>query len=487
VPDLTIDRQVILDSITDQFFALDRDWRFTYFNRHAAAQMSALGKDPARLIGLVLWDEFSDVPDAHAAALRHVMSERVPVIDEVDYAPLGQWLENHLYPSPDGGLVCFQRYITGRKQAEATLRRSQAYLAEAQRLSHCGCGAWNVATGEVFWSDETYHIYGVAPGTTPSADLFFGSVVHPDERLRLQHAFEEAVRDKRSYEVEFRIVHPDGTVRHISSVGRPELDRDGNVCEFVGTVMDVTQQRRIAHELDTTRKRFARVARISALGELNASISHEVNQPLAAIAIDAGACQRWLSREPPNLEEALVTVRRIAQEAERASAVTKRMRALWAHDPVRMDPVQLNELIAEMLALLRSELLGAGVAVRLELSTSLPPVPGDRVLIGQVVMNLIHNAIDAMETVADRPRELVIESSAHGDAHVLVSVRDSGVGIAPDVLDVLFEPLFSTRRGGIGLGLSVSRTIIEQHGGRLWASHNVDHGATLHFRLPVSA
>lgn len=233
--------EMILDSTTDNFFAVDSQWRYTYFNKHAEEQLKKLGKDPALLIGRVLWDEFPN-PDS-AEQLRRAMTERVVVTHEYYYPPLKEWYENRFYPSPDGGLAIFQACVTERKRAEEELRRSETILAEGQRLTHTGSGVWNVATGEVVWSQEIYRIYGFEPGSvTPSYELFM-QFVHPDDRPRVEEVFQKVVREEIGYEVEFRVVRPDGRVRLLRSVGHPVYDEAGKLAEVVGTILDITESR----------------------------------------------------------------------------------------------------------------------------------------------------------------------------------------------------------------------------------------------------
>lgn len=233
--------EMILDSTTDNFFAVDGQWRYTYFNKHAEEQLKNLGKDPALLIGRVLWDEFPN--PASEEQLRRAMTERVVVTHEFYYPPLKEWFENRFYPSPDGGLAIFQTCVTERKRAEEELRRSETTLAEGQRLTHTGSGVWNVATGEVVWSQEMYRIYGFEPGSvTPGYELFM-QIVHPDDRPRVEEVFQKVVREEIGYEVEFRVVRPEGRVRLLHSVGHPVYDEAGKLAEVVGTVLDITESR----------------------------------------------------------------------------------------------------------------------------------------------------------------------------------------------------------------------------------------------------
>ncbi len=230
---------------------------------------------------------------------------------------------------------------------------------------------------------------------------------------------------------------------------------------------------------------LARVTRISAMGALAASISHEVNQPLAAVVTNADACMMWLSTEPPNIEEARAAVDAIAQQGTRASEVVRHVRAMFTKATPERTKVQVNDLIREVSVLIEGAALRNQVALQTELGADLPATMGDRVQLQQVIVNLILNGIEAMSEVADRPRRLVIRSTIENAAEVLVTVRDSGVGIAPQDEKRIFDAFFTTKAQGMGMGLSICHSIIEAHGGRLWASSNGDHGATVHFTLPV--
>jgi C4-dicarboxylate-specific signal transduction histidine kinase len=232
---------------------------------------------------------------------------------------------------------------------------------------------------------------------------------------------------------------------------------------------------------------LAHVVRVTTLGELAASIAHEVNQPLAAVVANAEACLRWLDRESPDLEEARRSVRWIMDDGNRASEVIRRVRALANKTEIEKVPLDVSDLVSEVIALVQRELIGHRVTLRTELAPALPMILGDRVQLQQVIINLVMNGIEAMQSVTDRPRELVIRSGQDETKHVLVSVTDCGVGIAAKNADHLFNPFFTTKSTGMGMGLSICRSIMEAHGGRLWATANVPHGATFQFTLPMTA
>ena len=346
---------MILESISDNFFGLDKEGRFTYFNPHAANQMRALGRDPDALIGRVAWEEFPDMPNKENVL--RALSERVVVVDELYYAPLEEWVENHMYPSNDGGLVTFQRYITERKRTEEELRKTQ---------------------------DELAH-----------------------------------------------------------------------------------------------------VTRVTTLGELTASIAHEVNQPLGAIVTNGQACLRLLSSSDLDIKEVREAVECMIADGIRASEVIKRIRRLLKKSKGGKSSYSINNIIREVLALTASELNNNGINVRPELTQGLRCVIADRVQVQQVVLNLILNSKEAMSSVGWQPRELLIRSE-QAEPGVLVTVTDTGVGILPENREQVFDPFVTSKEEGLGLGLSISRTIIESHGGRLWTTPgHTGQGTTFQFTLPT--
>jgi PAS domain S-box-containing protein len=473
--------EMVLDSMTDNFFAFDSEWRLTRFNKHGEEQLRTLGKNPASLIGRVLWDEFPDPPVEEA--FRRAMRERTVVTHEHYYPPLREWVENRIYPSPDGGLAIFQRYVTERKRGEENLRRSEAYLAEAQKLTHTGSSSWNVSTGEVFWSDETYRIYGFDPGSVePTYALFFG-IVHPDDRVTLEKAFENIVREECKYEMDFRIVRPDGMIRHVHSAGRPLFDESGKLTEIVGTVMDVTERKHAADALWKAQAELARMSRVSTLGAMISSIAHEISQPLAAIATDGSASLKWL--DIPDMNEARRAVGRVVDNAFRAGEVINKIRSMAERTSPEEESLSINEIVREVIGLAANELTNAGVVVRTDLQPDLPLVQGDRIQLQQVLLNLILNSNDAMSAPDWPVRELLIRSQEMKPGEVVVSVQDSGPGLGAMDPGRIFDPFFSTKEGGLGLGLWISQSIIQAHGGRIWATQNTDNGTTLQFTLPI--
>ncbi|HZC96461.1 MAG TPA: ATP-binding protein [Bradyrhizobium sp.] len=370
------------------------------------------------------------------------------------------------------------------KVAERTaeLRRSEAYLAEAQRLSHTGSWAFIPATGKHgYWSEEIFRLTGFDPAGGPPRFEEFERRIHPDDRARTKEHFRMAIREKADFDHGYRIVHLGGEIRDIHVIGHPVLSPSGDVVEFVGTMMDVTERRRAEEE----RQALAHANRIATMGQLTASIAHEVNQPIAAAITNAQATLRWLSAARPDLEEARQALRRIVENGNRAGEVIGRIRALITKAPPRKDDVAINDAILEVVALTRGEAVKNGVSVRTQLAEGLPIIEGDGVQLQQVILNLIVNAIEAMSGTNEAPRDLLIGAEKADPDGVLVAVRDSGPGLAPETLERLFDAFYTTKASGMGMGLSICRSIIEAHGGRLWASANLPRGAVFQFTVPA--
>jgi PAS domain S-box-containing protein len=491
---------------------------------------------------------------------------------------------------------------------EEKLQRSEAYLAEAQRLTHTGSWAWRVAGRDaVHLSEEWYRIYGFDPENGPPAFEECRQRTHPEDRAKWQGAIDRAIAEKSEYEVEFRILLPDGSVKHIHTVGHPVLNASGDLVQFVGSSTDVTERKRAeqatlllaaivesSHDaivskslngvitswnkgaerlfgyaaeeavgqnitliiplerrdeertiieqltrgervdhfetvrmrkdgslLDvsltispmkdasgrvvgasklardiTERKRaeealrqaqtdLAHASRLTTMGEFTASLAHEVKQPIAAAVTDANTCVRWITRDEPDLEEAREAAWRIVKNAKRAAEIINRVHLLFKKGTPQQELVDVNEVAREMIVLLGDEASRHSISVRTELAEDLPNVIGDRVQLQQVLMNLIVNGIDAMHDV-DGPRELIIQSQRGEDGQVLISVSDTGVGLPLQQADKIFNAFFTTKTQGTGMGLRISRSIIESHGGRLWAADNSPCGATFQFTLPAA-
>jgi PAS domain S-box-containing protein len=397
-------------------------------------------------------------------------------------------METHAAPLriDDGSVVQLgvTRDITERKRSEEKLRRSEAYLAEAQKLSLTGSFGWSVSTDEHFWSDETFRIFEYDVTTKITLERILERV-HPGDTPRMRQAVALAAEGS-DFDYECRLLLPGGSVKHLHIVAHRSRGGDGRV-EYLGAVQDITERRLSEETLGKVRSELAHVARVTSLGALTASIAHEVNQPLSGIITNAGTCLRMLAADPPNVDGARETAQRTIRDGHRATDVIKRLRALFAKKDAATEPVDLNEATREVLALSWSELQRSGATLRTEFADDLPALTGDRVQLQQVILNLLLNASEAMSSVDDRPRRLLIRTEPDEPERVRLSVQDSGVGLGLGGEDKFFEAFYSTKSGGMGIGLSISRSIIESHQGRLWAAPNDGPGATFSFYLPIRA
>ncbi len=371
--------------------------------------------------------------------------------------------------------------LIARQRAE---RRSEAYSAEAQRLSHTGSFGWRPSSGEIFWSDETFRIFQCDRTTTPTVELILQRV-HPEDAALVRQTIERASQDGKDFEHECRLVMPDGAIKYVNVVAHALNDESDGI-EFAGAVMDVSDRKRAEEALRQAQADLAHVTRVTTMGELTASLAHEVNQPIAAAVTNANTCLRWLTRDHPDVGEARAAAMRIVKDGTRAADIVSRIRLLFKKGAPQRELVDINEVIRAMIVLLRGEATRYSILVRAELATDLPQVTGDRVQFQQVLMNLMINGIDAMKE-ADGTRELSIKSQPVENEQLLVSVSDTGVGLPPQQADQIFNAFFTTKPHGTGMGLRISRSIIESHGGRLWAADNSPRGASFCFTLPIQA
>ncbi|NLS03390.1 PAS domain S-box protein [Rhizobium sp. P32RR-XVIII] len=377
--------------------------------------------------------------------------------------------------------------IEDRKRAEDALRRKEHYLTEAQRLTHTGSFAYNPATQVLHWSEEMFRIYRLDPQLNPGLGLDdISRFWHPDDRDRALERITTSIREKAEYAIEYRIVLLDGTVKHLYSMAHPVFDDAGAVVEYIGTVMDITERKRAEEALQKAQTELAHVARVTTMGALTSSIAHEVNQPLGAIVTNANAALRWLAGRPPDIDEARATLGRIVRDGHRAADVIGGVRALLKKTAVVAAPLDLNKLIQDTATLVQGELRRHRILLRTELAPDLPPVAGDRVQLQQVILNLMMNGIEAMSEVTDRPRELLMIARSEASGAVLVAVKDAGTGLDTQSAEQLFEPFYTTKADGLGMGLAICRLIVEAHGGRLWASANEPRGAVFQFTLPTT-
>jgi PAS domain S-box-containing protein len=571
-----------------------------------------------------LWADYRDLALPHS--LRACWSTPVFSSQGKVIATFAMYYREQRRPTQrDQEIIDQITHLTGiaiqKQLALEKLQRSEAYLAEAEKLTHTGSWAWDPRTQRALYcSEEMFRIFGLDPRENlPTRDNFLRQI-HPEDRDRVANRWKKSFRERVDTLDEFRVLLPGGTVRHINSSGHPVLDEDGELIEFVGTAVDVTEAKRAELErqflassveqatefmaiadlgggtpiylnkagmkmvgfdsLEEARTRrgihymfpedrpfvnavlwptvleqgtwsgemrlrhfktgdpipvlysafriddpetgqpvnvgnicsdisdskraeeklraseqrlldaqmeLARVTRVTTLGELTASIAHEVNQPLAAVVANAEACLRWLDRATPDLGAVRRSVEWVIDDGNRASEVIRRVRSLANKTDIEKVPLDVNDVVRETIGLMQREVFSHRASLRMQLAPALPMVLADRVQLQQVIINLVMNGIEAMQSVTDRPRELVIRSRQDETQQVLVSVTDCGVGISAENADRLFTAFFTTKSSGMGMGLSICRTIMEAHGGRLWATANTPPGATFQFTLPASA
>lgn len=359
-------------------------------------------------------------------------------------------------------------------------RQMEAYLKAAQTLSHTGSFGWRSATGEIVWSEETYQITGYDRSTKPTLDMVFQRV-HPEDSSLVREALERGALKGVDLDLEHRLLMPDGLVKWVHVLGYATKDESGNT-EYIGAIMDITARKEAEDALRKSQVELAHVTRLMTMGELVASIAHEVNQPLASVVINAGACLRWLDAQ--QFEEARRHASMAIAEGHRASQVIGRIRALARKAPPQKEWLDVNETIYEVIALTRSEIRRNGVTLETRLSEHVPIVLADRIQVQQVILNLMMNAIEAMCGVDEGPRALSVRSDTDESKDVVISVEDSGPGLDPNGPEHLFDTFYTTKPQGLGMGLSISRSIIDAHGGRLWATANAPCGAVFQFTLP---
>ena len=378
--------------------------------------------------------------------------------------------------------------VLERKRAEEALRRSEAYLAEGQKLTHTGSWACNMVTREMLHSSEEHsRLYGFDPERRLPAFEELLLRIHPEDQAGILESAQRANFAGTDFEANFRIVLPDGATRYVHGIGHPVSKPSGDTGEFMGILMDVTERRQADAErerLRQTQADLAYVTRVTTMGELTASLAHEIKQPISAAVTNAKTCMRWLGRHDPNVSEAHEAAERLVKDVTRAADIISNISLLFKKDAQQVELVDVNELIQEMIVLLRSEASRYSIAIRGELAEDLPRVKADRIQLQQVFMNLMLNGIEAMKEMGNS-RELTI-TSQQDNRQLLISVSDTGVGVQPEVTEQIFNAFFTTKPQGIGMGLPISRSIVESHGGRLWATAHSGRGATFQFSLPSS-
>ncbi|MFC0691698.1 PAS domain-containing sensor histidine kinase [Paraburkholderia humisilvae] len=369
------------------------------------------------------------------------------------------------------------------KRAEEALERSEAFLAEGQRLSRTGSIAMKLPDGEMLWSQEAYRIFGYAANVVPSMDLILART-HPDDIALVRQSYRQVLAETPSIDIEHRLVMPDRSIKHVHYVAHLSARQSGRF-EYVGALMDVTETKQTEEALTRSMTELAHVTRVTMLGELTASIAHEVSQPIAAIVTCGHAALRWLDRPQPDLAEAREAIDKAIRSAKRASDIVWRIRSMAQKRGPSHAVLDLNALVDESIELVLHELHDHQVELDIDYVSPPPQISGDRVQLQQVLINLIMNGTQAMASVTGRAKRMWVTTSMADAQHAHVIVKDSGTGISAEHAKRLFEAFFTTKSEGIGIGLSICRSIVEAHGGHIWAESPPEGGAVLQFTLPV--
>ncbi|GAB7527414.1 sensor histidine kinase [Paraburkholderia sp. 2C] len=364
------------------------------------------------------------------------------------------------------------------------LQRSEAFLAEGQRLSHTGSWSWDLANGRLTWSDEHCRIFGATPNSsfTPTCN-FFLSRIHSEDRRYVKQSLASAVRAQHRFTLHFRASLPDGSTRFLHGVGYPRKSKNGNVEEYIGTTIDLTERKLAEEALRDAHAELARSAKLAATGELLAAIVHETSQPITAIGASAGAALRWLDRATPEVDEARVMLRQIVSDSVRTRDVIRGLRALLKNVGPERAAFDINDAIREVLSFMKAQLDANGVSVGDAQIKGQRFVKGDRTQIQQIILNLVVNASEAMSDVVGRDRKLTVSTSTRENT-VFVNVEDTGPGVSEAILERVFEAFTTTRASGMGMGLAISRAIAEAHQGALVALTRPGYGAIFQLTLP---
>jgi PAS domain S-box-containing protein len=435
-----------------------------------------------------LWHQYRDLAESHG--LRSCWSTPILAHSGKVLGSFAMYNSEPRSPGPaEARALEMATHLAGiaieRKLTHERLQRSEAYLAEAQRLSHTGSWAFN-AKGPVYWSEETFRIWGLDPQQgLPDREIVLQRI-HPEDRDKVLEHVLKAVRDKQDYAAEFRIVLPDGTIKYIQGLGHPVFSSTGDLLEVVGTQFDVTERKRAEQERERLRQLqtdLAHINRVTTMGELTASLAHEIKQPMTAALTDARTCLRWLRRDEPDLSEAREAASRLVTDVSRAAEIISRISLLFKKAAPQRELVDVNDLIREMIVLLRNEAARYSISIRSDLADDLPKVIADRIQLQQVFMNLMLNGIEAMRDIGTGSELTVISQRSEG-SQVLISVADAGVGLPPEIAGNVFDAFYTTKPQGTGMGLPISRSIVESHGGRLWTIPNSGRGAVFQFTLP---
>lgn len=482
--------RTFVDHATDAFFLLNDHSIVVDVNQRAC---ETLGYDRTELIGKHRRDFDVGLDEAAIKKLK----QTILIQERVTFETVHRRKDGSSFPvevrvghfEQEGRrFLCVVRDITERKKAEQALTRSAAYLAEAQRLSHTGTSVFD-ANGNLYWSEECYRLWELDPLQGLPDGRTVLQRVHPDDRERVREQIRRDLRERRSQPLEFRIVGLDGTIKHIETNSHPLFSAEGAIVEVIATHVDVTERRLAQEQAERLRQLesdLAHMHRLTIMGELTASLAHEILHPIATARNNARAGMRILESNPQNTDQIREALACVVRDADRAKDIIGRVRDHIRRAPPRREIFDVNQAVDEVIALVRNTIEKSSISVRTRFTEHKAFVRGDRVQLQQVTLNLILNAVEAMTSVNQGGRELTINTEFSETGGTLVRVGDSGPGIEPEHAAKIFEPFYTTRRGGIGMGLSICRSIIDAHGGRLWTEAGQPRGAVFLFTLPAT-
>jgi len=382
-------------------------------------------------------------------------------------------------------IVALLAQLRRRRLAEASVRENEQRMNLAVDAANFGIWIRDLARNEIWASDKWRKLFGFAPSQRLEFDAILQRL-HPDDREGFRQVLGIAVAGEGRYETEFRLMLPDVGLRWISSHGRVEFDASGQPVRIRGASRDVTEDKQAELDTQVLRQQVAHVGRISMMGQLATALAHEINQPLGAILRNAEAAELFMQETSPDLDEIRAIVADIRQDDQRAGAVIDRMRGLLKRQTLDSRPLDVGELVGDVRALVRADAAARHVKLDVYVPGDLPPVRGDRVHLQQVLLNLVLNGMDAVNGTGGEEQRVSITALLDGAQAVEIAVSDTGTGIPADKLAHVFDPFFTTKPNGMGMGLPISRTIIEAHGGRFWAENNNSGGATFRFTLPIA-
>jgi PAS domain S-box-containing protein len=482
------DLRATIDAIPGMVWSSSRDGQLGYINQRwneFGVTVAEDGGDTWRSI--VHPDDLSAMDAAWQSAIRAGTSfENAVRVRRGD--GVYRWMNIRAEPLRDTGGCILRWYgvntdIEARMRAEQALERSEAFLSDAQRLSRTGSIAMSLPTGDMWWSEETYRIFGFPDDVMPCMDLILART-HPDDVMLVRRAHEHAIAGEPYIETEHRLRMPGGGIKYVHYVARLAAPQSMNI-EYVGALMDVTERIVAQQNLDRSTAELAHVTRVAMLGELAASIAHEITQPLAAITTAGDAALRWLNRPQPDLGEVEQAIIRMIRDAKRSTDIVRQIRAMAQKRDPSLAAFDLNEIVRESLELTRRELDGQRIAVGIRYAPSSLHVCADRVQLQQVVINLVMNGLQAMADNTDRPRYMRVSTRRFDERHAQVIVEDAGTGISKENTGRIFNAFFTTKKQGMGMGLSICRSIVEAHGGRIWAESTEGLGTVMQFILPL--